>query len=335
MIMRPTRIPSSSWWLHPLVAGLFTSALFAGDDRDTELDRLRQIYHNQLATALEPAVKNYQAKLFTLEQRFAAQGDYPGAIAAKNRIDKLTSQFGALQKKEKNKVTLSPADAVTQGSISLDSRAGLLRRWSTRGSRATWRQKIERGTYQISITYGVAAPAVVQERFSIKTVPTGGSISVRQNRKFSDPPEKTFHLDLNPTGGWESFRTRVLGTLKITTSPTTIEIVVDDVEPGGLMCFKQLVLIPVDEDSTKTGTSSNSQRQLTALKQGFLEESTTLTTAVKERFISALTEIKKQALAAGDRASATAAHQARLFSEKIDTVTADNETTTPQAQGQQ
>lgn len=284
--------------------------LAAQDPEEDRVAELRNAYHRRLAETIAPEVRSFVGRLLELERERAKLGDYAGAQRARDQAALVEDGLTELSPESGSALLLEPAEATPSGNVVLDRSDGTLRKWNRVGAKARWDlRRIPPGAYDVYLTHSVAEPRRNPDRGEPgepDDLAAGGTIVVREVTNLARDQPNEVTAKLAPTGGWESFATRRLGTLNLESASATIEIEATAVEPEGVMRLRRVALRPSLGDAA-AAVSGSPALDLEALRARFLDPVEPALARLRDRFSGELEEIERRAASAGDLDTALAA----------------------------
>jgi hypothetical protein len=114
-------------------------------------------------------------------------------------------------------------DAELSGGVNFEAQTGTIRDWREEGSSLAWKIDLPPATYKVSINYSLPKSSA-GGRFEIATESSKSQIN-----------------SIYPTGSWNEFKDKSLGTIKITPKDKTVTIKATKVPVGAwLMNLKSI-----------------------------------------------------------------------------------------------
>ncbi len=203
-------------------------------DAGQELAKLRAAFEADIAKTGEPQMRLYLAQLENLERSLAAEGDYAGAIRARDEAEVVRGQIASLDPSSPPgtdagdrselppKIIFLPKDALTVGTI-WDRESDSLYGWRSRNELARWQlPNLPPGGYEVVLEFQAGTSE-------------GGEFIIS---------ETFFYLggQIRPTGA--KIEKVNFGTLKIRSGQGPLSLYATRTEPGGLMRLKSIELVP-------------------------------------------------------------------------------------------
>ena len=181
---------------------------------------------------------SYARTLKAQEDGFVLKGDYAAAARARKERLKISGEgpageisYGSLPGPvEKGQpVTLDPGGARLAGGVKYNTESGTLTGWAAEGASARWQlpSGVQNAGYFVELTYATAPDA-------------GGTLVLKEDFY-------NLRRDTAPTGGWEDFQSKVVGTLQMSAGSQSLELSAGTVKGAGLMHLKGVRLLPPDE----------------------------------------------------------------------------------------
>ena len=214
----------------------------------------------------------------------------------------LTIQFAELSGGAAAGFTLDASRASTSGGVSLDRSSGILRRFSSQGSRATWdARQATADKFEVFITYATPPPIDNPDYENGSSAPkmlaAGGTVAIREASSLTRPSDNQLTAKIEPTGSWDSFKTISLGTMTLNSAATSIEIVATGVEPQGLMHLRSIrfkrIPPPLAPDAPPPAI-------LASLRDEHSSRLDTAITPATKSYIAALEKLASETAASGD-----------------------------------
>jgi hypothetical protein len=286
-----------------------------------ELARLREEHRLKVVAATRLVDDVYRLTLRQMEKHRAEAGDYEGAQRAMQRLD-------AIEKKavvapvvlEPVSHLLTASGSQTRDGANTDSSRTRVEFKKT-GGKASWDiLSIERGVYEVFLTYSVGLPVFNPEEPRDANDPAnakpGGEVAFSEVTGLSGAGGAELRKKLTTTGHWDNFIRESLGRYECKRTPVTVRVEAVNASPSGLMHLRQVELVRLDDAQAATAVVPPTQT-LKELMSKHREAMAAASAPVRARFEAEFEALENQLAAAGDAAGAAAVARARqaLFKE--------------------
>jgi hypothetical protein len=227
----------------PVLAAFTLAFGQSGGAGGSALQELKKTYHSMLKDAGRSLYDQYQKRLEQLEKEFAAQKDYAAAAKVRGEREAAARELGLMDAASEGTATgaaaapagssdkdgsivMDPQKAETGGGVAWDQEKGALAGWQSDKAWARWKLPAGLATcgYEVELTFACATGS-------------GGQFVVREDFY-------SLKRTVADSGSWESFRTEVIGTLRIRAGSQTLQISATAVQGGGLFYLKSIRLVP-------------------------------------------------------------------------------------------
>jgi hypothetical protein len=312
------RIPAGRWT--GVAASLTVSTLAATAQRpDTELARLRTEHEKGLASASRLVDDIHRLTLRQLERERAEAGDYETASRVKARLDALERTPGtAAIIPPPLTHTLLAARAQTRDGANTEGGREYVDFRKT-GGKALWDiLGLEKGTYEVVLTYSVGLPRFDESTLGDNTdgprEAPGGVVSFGEVTGLGSGPAPTLEKRVVTTGAWENYIRESIGRHEFKNASTTVKLEAVSATDGGLLRLKHIELVKVvgaPEPSAATGTAQEPARSLQALQAKHRQEMKEAAGSLRPRFNSEFLKLEQELTTAGDAAAAAAVAKVR------------------------
>ena len=295
----PTSFRRGKFTLAPGLFALLTSLAQAAPP---ELQSLQNAYKKKVAEVAAPAAETFATDLKKIASSQAATGNYKEAAATKFKADSTLAFLDSLKVSSSSSVVLPLAGATHIGQVSYSAETNTLGRFSTENARASWElRQIIPGTYDVSLTFSVNHKVEVNPEDSSETEDAGGTFQIREDTKLQrvNSGANSITHEVVSTGGWDAFRTEIIGSITLASTPATIVLEALKPEPQGLMQLLEIRLIPQRDRASERTPVSSSAEKLASLKRDHEARMIPILSPITTDHIAEITSIKNAAAAAG------------------------------------
>lgn len=278
-----------------------------------DVSSLRADFERAAAAATRSLVEAHQLALRELEAQRAEEGDYEGALRARQLAEALENPVGNPATVQPSGITLPASHARPQGASHDRSRDSIeLRR---AGAAAIWELvRLEPGTYDVWAVYAVGAPqpsgggrAASSPATTTPPQLCGGRISLSEATSLT-PGGSGLQRQVTSTGGWDNYVRGYLGRQEFRTRSLTLKLQADSSEPGGVMRLRGLLLAPALGEA---GASLDALRPLRDLQKAHAEAMSALRQSGRQRLEGQLRDLENELFLKGDIQSAAAVARER------------------------
>lgn len=304
-----------------ITAVLLTSAPVTAQRPLADLDRLQTEYEKTVIAASRRLDDIHRLTLRQLERERAGNGDYETAAKVKARLESLENKAGPPPITPPPLTHTLPAGrAQTRDGANAEGGREYVD-FKKQGGKAIWDiLALEKGTYEVILTYSVGLPRFDAPPLTTTTEPPreapGGVIRFSELSKLGGASVATLEKKVVTTGAWENYIRESIGRHDFRSTNTTIKLEAAQATTGGLLRVRQIELIkvvpgpaaaPADDDSPAPDLTPKLQE----LRSRFEEELTATTAPVRLQFTADLRQLETERLTAGDQPGATLAARAR------------------------
>jgi len=304
-----------------LAAGLGLSVVTAAAQRPvTELSRLRTEHEKAMASACRLVDDIHRLTLRQLERERAEAGDYELAARVKARLDTLEHAPGtAAIVPPPLTHTLMAARAQTRDGANTEGGREYVDFRKT-GGKALWDLLgLEKGTYEVYLTYSVGLPRFDETTLGEGTEPPreapGGTIAFGEVSGLGGAPGTLLEKKVVTTGAWENYIRESIGRHEFKNASATVKLEAVTATTGGLLRLRQVELVKVvaaPEPGPETADgAAGVARSLQALRSRHQKELQEVAGAVRPRHAAAFLKLEQELAAAGNAAAAAAVARSR------------------------
>jgi hypothetical protein len=216
-----------------------------GEAELAKYQEMRKKYLEKIQSLGRPSHDAYQKKLAEFERSLVERRKYEMAAKVREERESLAIEMGlpvpsraaelppagSSTLQEDGTVVMEGKDAAVEGGVTRDEAAGKLDGWKTAEAVARWLlpKGLKTGGYEVELTYACAGG-------------NGGVLHLK---------EDFFALTrtIQESGSWESFRTEVIGTLRIREGSRQLQLAAQKVEGEKLFVLKTVRLLPSNRPS--------------------------------------------------------------------------------------
>lgn len=304
-----------------ITAVLLTSAPVTAQRPLADLDRLQTEYEKTVIAASRRLDDIHRLTLRQLERERAENGDYETAAKVKARLESLENKAGtpAITPPPLTH-TLAAGRAQTRDGANAEGGREYID-FKKQGGKAIWNVlALEKGTYEVILTYSVGLPRFDAPPLATTTEPPreapGGVILFSELSKLEGASVATLEKKVVTTGAWENYIRESIGRHDFRSTNTTIKLEAAQATNGGLLRVRQIELIkvvpgPAAPPSADDSPAADLTPKLQEMRSRFEEELTATTAPVRLQFTADLRQLETERLTAGDQPGATLAARAR------------------------
>ncbi len=304
-----------------ITAVLLTSAPVAAQRPLADLDRLQTEYEKTVIAASRRLDDIHRLTLRQLERERAGNGDYETAAKVKARLESLENKAGPPPITPPPLTHTLPAGrAQTRDGANAEGGREYVD-FKKQGGKAIWDiLALEKGTYEVILTYSVGLPRFDTTPLATTTEPPreapGGVILFSELSKLGGASVATLEKKVVTTGAWENYIRESIGRHDFRSTNTTIKLEAAQATTGGLLRVRQIELIKVVPGPAAAPAADDSPApdltpKLQELRSRFEEELTASTAPVRLQSTADLRQLETERLTAGDQPGATLAARAR------------------------
>ena len=304
-----------------ITAVLLTSAPVTAQRPLADMDRLQTEYEKTVIAASRRLDDIHRLTLRQLERERAENGDYETAAKVKARLESLENKAGtpAITPPPLTH-TLAAGRAQTRDGANAEGGREYID-FKKQGGKAIWNVlALEKGTYEVILTYSVGLPRFDAPPLATTTEPPreapGGVILFSELSKLEGASVATLEKKVVTTGAWENYIRESIGRHDFRSTNTTIKLEAAQATNGGLLRVRQIELIKVVPGPAAAPAADDSPApdltpKLQEMRSRFEEELTATTAPVRLQFTADLRQLETERLTAGDQPGATLAARAR------------------------
>jgi hypothetical protein len=304
-----------------ITTALLTSAPVTAQRPLADLDRLQTDYEKTVIAASRRLDDIHRLTLRQLERERAGNGDYETAAKVKARLESLENKAGTPPITPPPLTHTLPAGrAQTRDGANAEGGREYVD-FKKQGGKAIWDVlALEKGTYEIILTYSVGLPRFDAPPLATTTEPPreapGGVILFSELSKLGGASVATLEKKVVTTGAWENYIRESIGRHDFRSTNTTIKLEAAQATTGGLLRVRQIELIKVVPGPAAAPAADDSPApdltpKLQELRSRFEEELTATTAPVRLQFTADLRQLETERLTAGDQPGATLAARTR------------------------
>ena len=304
-----------------ITAVLLTSAPVTAQRPLADLDRLQTEYEKTVIAASRRLDDIHRLTLRQLERERAGNGDYETAAKVKARLESLENKAGTPAITPPPLTHTLPAGrAQTRDGANAEGGREYID-FKKQGGKAIWNVlALEKGTYEVILTYSVGLPRFDAPPLATTTEPPreapGGVILFSELSKLEGASVATLEKKVVTTGAWENYIRESIGRHDFRSTNTTIKLEAAQATNGGLLRVRQIELIKVVPGPAAAPAADDSPApdltpKLQEMRSRFEEELTATTAPVRLQFTADLRQLETERLTAGDQPGATLAARAR------------------------
>ena len=286
-----------------LASALLLLATAPVEGAPPELQSLQDAYNKKVAEVTAPAAETFTNDLQKIANSYATRGSYQEAADVKSKGTATLAFLDSLKISASSTVILALAEASTIGQVSYSADTETLGRFTTENSRARWEiRQIKPGTYDVSLTYSVNHEEQDDADFSSETEEAGGTFTIREDTQLqrSDSGANSITHEVTSTGGWDTYRTEIIGSITLASASATIVLEAIAPKTQGLMQLRDFRLTPQRDLPADQAPADQSSEKLASLKRAHEERKIQIIAPITDAFTAEITSLKNAAEAAGD-----------------------------------
>jgi hypothetical protein len=277
--------------------------------QQSDLGKLRDEHEKAVAASTKMLDDTYRLTLQRLERRCAENGDYEGAMSAKERADAIEKPTGAAAPIAPIAYSLTANQARTQGGVNYDRARDFIEFRKT-GAAAIWELlPVEPGSYEAFIIYSAGVPVHDPTGRSLGE-PCGGIFAWSEVTNLGTralPIEKS----VVTTGSWENFVRVSLGRHEFKSRSATLRVEALAAAPGGLMRLRRIEIAPLSDSTATSARVVGTMESFRDLQKKNREALLAALTPVREKFAPEFEKLEREFVARGDTQGAAAVARAR------------------------